>query len=124
MDEEGDGLAEPSLFLDHDEEMTLESPRKRQEVQEVMKKTEWRRLHGKRREEEKYAWGLEPERETEMREVRVVSDGVEGIYVDLDGEGHHERERVKKTSRRQSDVPGEEGEEIKSPKRKINSGGI
>ena len=36
------------------------------------------------------AWRLEPEGETEMPETRVVSDGVEGIYVDLDGECHHE----------------------------------
>ena len=55
--------------------------------------------------------------------TRVVSDGVEGIYVDLHGECHHEREQVK-NSRRQSDAPGEDGEEIKSPKRKIIRVGI
>ena len=38
--------------------------------------------------------------------------------MDLYGECHHEREQVQ-NSRRQSDAPGEEGEEIKSPKRKI-----
>ena len=53
-----------------------------------------------------------------MLETRVVADGVEGIYVDLNGEFHHERGQVKH-HRSQSDVPGEEGEEIKSPKRKI-----
>ena len=63
------------------------------------------------------AWRLEPEGETEMPETGVVADGVEGIYVDLDGEGHQERGQVK-NHRRQSDVLGEEGEEIKSPKRK------
>ena len=31
-----------------------------------------------------------------MPETRVVSDGVEGVYVDLNGECHHEREQVKK----------------------------
>ena len=30
-----------------------------------------------------------------MPETRDVSDGVECIYVNLDGEGHHEREQVK-----------------------------
>ena len=53
-----------------------------------------------------------------MLETRVVSDGVEGICVYFHGECHHERVQVK-SSRRQSDAPGEEGEEIKSPKRKL-----
>ena len=64
------------------------------------------------------AWRLEPEGETEMPETSVTSDGVEGFYVDFDGEGHHERGQIQ-NSMTQSDVPGEEGEEIKSPKRKI-----
>ena len=72
-----------SSTVDHDEEMTLESPRKRQEVQEVLKETEWKEARG--REEE--TWRLEPEGETEVPETGVVADGVEGIYVDLDGEG-------------------------------------
>ena len=50
-----------------------------------------------------------------MPGTRVVSDGVEGIYVNLNG-GHIERGQVKK-SRRQSTAPGEEGEEIKCLKR-------
>ena len=77
--------------MDHDEEMTLESPRKRQEVQGVIEETEWKETRG--REED--AWRLEPQGETEMPETRVVADGVEGIYVDLYGEGHHERVQVK-----------------------------
>ena len=76
-----------SSTVDHVEEMTLESPKKRQEVQEVMEETAGKATRG--REED--AWRLEPEGETEMVETRVVSDGVEGIYVDLNGEGHHER---------------------------------
>ena len=36
----------------------------------------------------------------------------------LNGEGRHEREQVK-SSRRQSEAPGEEGEEMKNPKRRI-----
>ena len=58
-----------SSTVDHDEEMTLESPRKRQDVQEVMKETEWKEARG--REEE--AWRLEPEGETEMPETGVVA---------------------------------------------------
>ena len=101
--------------MDHDEEMTLESPRKRQDVQEVMTETEWKEARG--REEE--AWRLEPEGETEMLpETGVVADGVEGIYVDLNGEGQQERGQVK-NHRSQCDVPREEGEEINGPKRKI-----
>ena len=50
-----------------------------------------------------------PEGKTEMPETRVVVDGVQGVYVGLSGEGHHEREQVK-NCRSQSDVPGEEGE--------------
>ena len=49
-----------------------------------------------------------------MPETRVVADGVEGICVNLNGECHHERVQVE-NSRSQ----GEEGEEIKSPKRKF-----
>ena len=75
-----------SSTVDHDEEMTLvESIRKRQEVHEVMKETEWKEARG--REEE--AWRLEPEGETKMPET--------GVEV--------------KNDRSQSDVPGE-GEEI------------
>ena len=76
-----------------------------------MKGTEWTEARGRE------AWRLEPEGETEMRETGVVADGVDGINVDLNGEGHQERGQVK-NHRSQSDVPGEEGEEIKSPKRK------
>ena len=48
----------------------------------------------------------------------MVSHGVEGVNVDPNGEGRHERVQVKK-SKRQSEAPGEEGEEVKSPKRKV-----
>ena len=34
-------------MVDHDEEMTLEPPRKRHEVQEVIKKTEWKEARGR-----------------------------------------------------------------------------
>ena len=80
-----------SSTVDHVEEMTLESPKKRQELQEVLEKTEWKEMRG--RDED--AWRLEPEGEAEMPVTRVVADEVERIYVDFDGEGHHEREQVK-----------------------------
>ena len=51
-------------------------------------------------------------------EIRVVADGVEGIHVHLNCEGHQERGQVKH-HRSQSDAPWEKGEEIKSPKRKV-----
>ena len=70
-----------SSMVDHDVEVTLEPPRKRHEVQEVMKETEWKEARG--REEE--AWRLEPEREPEVRETRIVADEVEGTYVDFGG---------------------------------------
>ena len=74
----------------HVEEMTLESPKKSQELQEVMEETAWKATRGRGED----AWRLELEGETEMPETRVVSDGVEGVYVDLNGEGHHERVQV------------------------------
>ena len=58
-----------------------------------MKETEWKEMRG--REEE--AWRLELEGETEMPETSVVADGVERIYVDLNGEGHQERGSVNNT---------------------------
>ena len=71
-------------MVDHDEEMALEPPRKRPEL-------EWEEARG--REEE--AWRLEPEGETEVPETGIVADGVEGNYVDSNGEGHHGRGKVK-----------------------------
>ena len=64
------------------------------------------------------AWRLEPEGETGTLETKVFWNGVEGVHVDPNGEGRHVRGQVK-NSRRQGEAPGEEGEEIKSPKRKI-----
>ena len=74
---------------------------------------EWKEARGKEE-----AWRLEREGETEMPETGIVADEVEGTYVDLNGEGHQERWQVK-NHRSQSDVPGEEGEEMKSQKRKL-----
>ena len=57
--------------------------------------------HEKRGEDAKFFW-----------------NGVEDVPGYPDGEGHHERGQVK-GSRRESEAPREEGEEIKSPKRKV-----
>ena len=43
---------------------------------------------------------------------------MEGVPGYPDGEGRHERVQVK-SSRRESEVPGVEGEEVESPKRKV-----
>ena len=79
----------------------------------MVKETEWK--EARRRGED--AWRLELEGETETLEAKVLSNGVERVHVDPNGEGRHERRQVKK-SRRQSEAPGE-GEKFKSPKRKI-----
>ena len=60
-----------SSTVDHVEEMSLESPRKRQDVQEVMDETAGKATRGRGED----AWRLEPEGETEMPETRVVLDG-------------------------------------------------
>ena len=100
--------------MQHDEEMTLESTKKRQDVQEVMDETAWKATRGR----EEYARRLEPEGETEMPETRIVTDGVEGVPVNPDGEGRHERVQAN-SSRRESEAPGEEGEGVESSKRKV-----
>ena len=43
---------------------------------------------------------------------------MEGVPVDPNGEGHHERAQAK-SSRRDSEAPREDGEEVQSPKRKV-----
>ena len=48
----------------------------------------------------------------------MVADEVEGAYVDLNGEGHRGFGKIK-NHRSHSGVPGEEGEEVKSPRRRI-----
>ena len=76
-----------SSTVDNVEEMTLESPKKRQDVHEEMEETAWKATRGREHD----AWRLEPEGATEMPEARVVEEGVEGVHVDLDGEGHQGR---------------------------------
>ena len=103
-----------SSAVDHVEEMSLVCPRESQDAQVVMSEIAGKVTRGRGED----AWRLAPEGETETLETKVVSKGVEGVHVDPNGEGRHERRQVK-NSRRQNEAPGEESEEIKSPERKI-----
>ena len=62
-------------------------------------------------------WRLEPEGEAEVPEIIIVSDAVDGIFVDLDVDSRHKQVEAK-LSRRGREVLNE-GEEIRSPKRKV-----
>ena len=53
-----------------------------------------------------------------MPGIIIVSDAVESTYVDLDGKSRREQAE-ERSYRREREVPGEEGEEIKSPRRKV-----
>ena len=68
------------------------------------------------------AWRLEPEGETDALETKVVSDGVESVHVDLNGECHQERGQVKiprgKVKRQEKKV-----KKLRA-RRENNSGGI
>ena len=103
---------------------------------------ESKRLHGVRkpRKDEEMAWApprnrsdwpdweearkmeeserrLEPEGEAEVPAIIIVSDAVEGTFVDLDGESRREQVEAK-LSRRGREIL-DEGEEIESPKRRV-----
>ena len=65
-------------------------------------------------------WSLKGE--VEVPEIIIVSDAVEGTFVDLDGESRHEQD-LAKLSRRGREMLNE-GEEIKSPKTESDLGGI
>ena len=80
-----------SSAVDHVEEVSLESPRKVQDLTEVMSESAGAATKGRGYD----AWRLEPEGETESLETKVVSDGVEGVHVDFDGECPHERGKWK-----------------------------
>ena len=69
------------------------------------------------RKMEEREWRLEPEGEAEVPEIIIVSDAVEGTFVDLNGESRHEQVEAK-LSRREREMLNE-GEEIRSPKRKM-----
>ena len=67
---------------------------------------------------EESEWKLEPAGEAEVPEIIIVSDVVEGTFVDLDGEGRREQVEAKPSGRRR-EIPNGEGEEMESPRRKV-----
>ena len=56
-------------------------------------------------------------RETGTPEVIVLWNEAEGVPVNPDFVGHHERAQAK-SSRKEREAPGEEGEEVESPNAK------
>ena len=66
-------------------------------------------------------WSLKEK--AEVPEIIFVSDAVEGTFVELDGESRREQVEAK-PFRRGREIPNGEGEEIKSPKKESDSGGI
>ena len=60
---------------------------------------------------------LKPEGGAEVPEIIFVSDAVEGAFVDLGGESRHEQVEAKLLRRGREML--NEGEEIRSPKRKL-----
>ena len=67
---------------------------------------------------EECEWRLEPKGEAEVPEIIIVSDAVESTNKDLDGKSRCEQAE-ERCNRREREVPGEEGEEVKSQKRKV-----
>ena len=66
---------------------------------------------------EESEWRLEPEGGAKVPVIIIVSDALEGTFVDLDGESRHEQIETK-LSRRGREMFNE-GEETRSPKRKV-----
>ena len=67
---------------------------------------------------EESEWRLEPEGEAEVPEIIIVSNAVQSTNVDLGGKSRREQAE-ERSFRREREVPGEEGEEVKSRKRKV-----
>ena len=103
-----------SSAVNNVEGISLESPRKMQDEQEATREASWNAKGGK----EEDGWRLEPEGATETPETIVLWSEVDGVTVKPDGEDRHQRVQAK-SSGRESEAPGEEGEEVKSPKRKV-----
>ena len=101
-------------------EVSSESSRKMQDKEETTPGASWAAVTGRK---EKEGGRLEPEGETETPEVIVLWNEAEGVPVNPDGEGHHERAQAK-SSRRGREAPCEEGEEVKKSEKEIESGGI
>ena len=99
-----------------DEEMAWAPPRNR---------SDWPFWEEARKMEES-EWRLEPEGEAEVPGIIIVSDAAEGTFVKLDGESRREQVEAKLSRRererereKERKAPNEEGEEMKSPKRKV-----
>ena len=69
------------------------------------------------REVEESEWRLEPEGEAEVPEISIVSDAVEGTFVDLDGESRREQIEANLFTSRGREIPNGEGDEIKKSKK-------
>ena len=82
-----------------------------------MKKKKQKNCWDEGRKLENGEWRLEPEGEAEVLEIIIVSDAVEGTPVDLDGESRHEQVEAKLLTWGREML--NEGEEIKSPRRKV-----
>ena len=62
--------------------------------------------------------GWNPEGEAETPEGIVLWNEAEGVPANPDGASHHERAQAT-SNRRESEAPGEEGEEVSSPKTNV-----
>ena len=95
------------------EELSSESSRKMQDKEETTSE-----VSGTAFSKRKKGWRLEPEGETETTEVTVWWDEAEGVAVTPESESLHEQTQVKSTGK-EREGPGEEGEDIESPTRKL-----
>ena len=84
------------------------------------------------KEKEKEVWSLEPESEAEKPEAIGLGSGVKGVSVNPDGESRHGHVRAKMARKERGNqtrmekkvngkAPWDEGAEIQSPKRKVES---
>ena len=78
-------------------------------------KSDWPGWEATKAEESE--WRLEPEGEAEVPKSIIVSDAVEGTFVDLVGKSRHEQVEAKLLRRGREMLNG--GEKIRSPKRKV-----
>ena len=102
-------------MVDDMEEVSSESSRTMQDKEETTPEASWAAVTGRKEDD---GWRLEPEGEAETPETIVFWNEVEGVPVDRNGEGHLGRAQAN-SSTRESEAPEEEGEELKSPKRKV-----
>ena len=94
------------------EVMSSETSRRVQEKEETVPEASWTAV-AKRKEKEEWA-GTRRGNSDAGSHSFVEQD----VSVNPEGESHHERIQTKST-RREREAPGEEGEETKSPKRKV-----